>query len=214
MMKRFSIITGCLLSGVLLFSCGDNRETGHAYMPDMAYSVAYETYAPSDERLGKYGATYTHQPVAGTIARGDMAPYKLGNDSAGYISSAFVLNPIPALDAKRFKEAERLYLINCAICHGAKLDGNGPLFKGGDGPFSAAPRNLVSDPITLSMAEGTMFHSITYGKNAMGSYASQLTTEQRWMIVHYIKEKQKSGSGGTTKMAADTAAAPAATQPK
>ena len=41
-----------------------------------------------------------------------------------------------------------------------------------------------------TMAEGTMFHSVTYGKNLMGSYASQLSTEQRWMIIHYIKEKQ------------------------
>ena len=37
------------------------------------------------------------------------------------------------------------------------------------------------------MPDGQMFYSITYGKNAMGSYASQLSTTQRWMIVHYIK---------------------------
>jgi hypothetical protein len=36
-----------------------------------------------------------------------------------------------------------------------------------------------------------MFYSVTYGKNAMGSYASQLSTKQRWMIIHYIKEKQE-----------------------
>ena len=35
-----------------------------------------------------------------------------------------------------------------------------------------------------------MFYVVTYGKNAMGSYASQLSTKQRWMIIHYIKEKQ------------------------
>ena len=40
-------------------------------------------------------------------------------------------------------EAERLYLVNCGICHGPKLDGNGPLYKGGDGPFLAKPANLV-----------------------------------------------------------------------
>jgi hypothetical protein len=40
------------------------------------------------------------------------------------------------------------------------------------------------------MPEGTMFHSITYGIRAMGSYASQLSSRQRWMVIHYIKEKQ------------------------
>ena len=40
------------------------------------------------------------------------------------------------------------------------------------------------------MPEGTMFHSVTYGKNMMGSYASQLSTQQRWMVIAYIKSKQ------------------------
>jgi mono/diheme cytochrome c family protein len=55
------------------------------------------------------------------------------------------------------------------------------------------------------MAEGTMYHSVTYGKNSMGSYASQLSTEQRWMVIHYIKEKQ-AAVGVKTPVTADTAA--------
>ena len=39
----------------------------------------------------------------------------------------------------------RLYLVNCGICHGEKLDGNGPLYKGGEGPFPLNPRTLVGD---------------------------------------------------------------------
>ncbi|TAD85029.1 MAG: cytochrome c, partial [Bacteroidetes bacterium] len=38
--------------------------------------------------------------------------------------------------------------------------------------------------------DGTMFYSITYGRNLMGGYASQLTPEQRWKIIYYIKSKQ------------------------
>jgi mono/diheme cytochrome c family protein len=116
---------------------------------------------------------------------------------------------VPALNATQFIEATRLYLINCAICHGSKLDGNGPLYKGGDGPYIAKPATLVGDPKYTAMSEGTMFHSITYGKNAMGSYASQLSTEQRWMIVHYIKEKQGAAAGGAPNTAVDTTAKPA-----
>jgi hypothetical protein len=52
------------------------------------------------------------------------------------------------------------------------------------------------------MPEGTMFHSVTYGKGMMGSYASQLTTKQRWMVIHYIKEKQKMATPATTTPAA------------
>jgi SNF family Na+-dependent transporter len=34
------------------------------------------------------------------------------------------------------------------------------------------------------MPEGQMFYSMTYGKNLMGSYASQLTRDQRWAIIN------------------------------
>ena len=87
------------------------------------------------------------------------------------------------------KEAERLYLVNCGICHGEKLDGNGPLYNGGSGPFAAAPRNLIQDPVVTNMPDGQMFYSITYGKGAMGPYGPQLSTRQRWMVIDYINSK-------------------------
>ena len=83
-------------------------------------------------------------------------------------------------------EAERLYQINCGICHGTKLDGNGPLWKDGNGPYTAAPKNLIADPLVSVMPDGQMFYSLTYGKNLMGSYASQLNRKQRWMVINAI----------------------------
>jgi hypothetical protein len=41
-----------------------------------------------------------------------------------------------------------------------------------------------------------MFYSIEYGKGMMGSYASQLSSKQRWSIIHYIKSKQAEAKGG------------------
>jgi mono/diheme cytochrome c family protein len=207
-MKKLLIITGWVIAGTAIVSCGKTRRnTGRAYMPDMVYSVAFETYAPVEERLAKYGAHYNNRPVEGTIARGDMFPYTLKNDSAGYAGSDGVKNPLLPLDAKKRLEATRLYLINCAICHGEKLDGMGPLFKN-DGPFTAAPKNFM-EPDMKAMTEGKMFHSVTYGKGQMGSYASQLNTEQRWMIIQYIKEKQMTGAGATPKTVADSTGATA-----
>jgi mono/diheme cytochrome c family protein len=136
--------------------------------------------------------------------------YNLKNDSAGYAQSATVKNPLD-LASIDMQEAQRLYLVNCGICHGPKLDGNGPLYKGGDGPFSAKPATLVGDAKYDAMPEGTMFHSVTYGKNAMGSYASQLSTRQRWMVIAYVKSKQKEGAGAVAA-AADSTAKPVSTK--
>ena len=172
-------------------------------MPDMNYSRAYETYA-STEALTQAGVHYNATPVSGTIARGEMAAYPYKNDSAGYAMSANVKNPLDVATVD-LKEAERLYLVNCAICHGPKLNGNGPLWNDGNGPYPSKPIALVGDAKYEAMAEGTMFHSLTYGKNAMGSYASQLSTKQRWMVISYIKNKQGAKAAPAT---ADSTATP------
>lgn len=188
-MKRISIFFGVLTTVVVLIGCSNvRRDPGTVYMPDMSYSRAYETYA-STEALTQAGVNYTATPVSGTIARGEMAAYPYKNDSAGYAMSASVKNPLEVA-AVDLKEAERLYLVNCGICHGKKLDGNGPLWNDGNGPYPSKPIALVGDAKYEAMAEGTMFHSLTYGKNAMGSYASQLSTKQRWMVITYVKSKQ------------------------
>lgn len=201
-MKKLSFITLFITAIVVIVSCSDVKRTpGHDYMPDMRYSRAYETYTPHDN-LKANGINYTGMPVAGTVQRGQAIPFQIAKDKEGdstnYVAARGVTNPLPAPTADQMKEAERLYLINCGICHGTNLDGNGPLYNGGNGPYPAAPRNLVSDAHVLSMADGQLMYSITYGKGSMGPYGPQLTTSQRWMIIHYLKEKQGRGAGGAT----------------
>lgn len=207
-MKKVLILVGVVTAGVVMVSCNKTRRsTGRAYMPDMSYSRAYETYAATDN-LKEKGIFYDATPVAGTVAREDMPAFPYAKDKQGdtanYVASKTVVNPLPPLDAKDYLEAARLFLVNCGICHGPKLDGNGPLYNGGSGPFPSAPKNLVADPVVSKMPDGQMFYSVTYGKNVMGSYASQLSTKQRWMIIHYIKEKQAAGGKAVTQAADST----------
>jgi len=210
-MKKLSIISLSLtLLLVLAIGCSEvKRKPGRVYMPDMAESRAYETNSPSP--IFKDGQT-NREPVAGTIRRGETLPFHIEKDGMGdtthYFASRAVKNPLPPLTDVQSKEAERLYLINCAICHGTKLDGNGPLYKGGDGPYPAKPATLVGDAKYEAMPEGQMYYSVTYGRNLMGSYASQLATHERWMVIAYIKNKQKPAGAVATPAKADTTAAP------
>lgn len=183
------------IAAISMVSCDEvKRKPGSIYMPDMAYSRAYESYADHSNLTAK-GIYYDNLPVAGTIARGKEMPFPYAKDKAGdttnYYASRLVQNPIDSLTGTDAAEAERLYLVNCGICHGAKLDGNGPLYKDGNGPYPAKPATLVGDAKYESMPAGQMFYSVAYGKNLMGSYASQLSKRQRWMIIKYIKNKQK-----------------------
>ena len=213
-MKKVSILSLIIVAVTIIVSCSDiKRKPGRVYMPDMAYSRAYETYSVTEEQkeeLAKQGIYFSNVPVAGTIKRGELFPFLLAKDAPGdttnYAAAKKVKNPLPALDTIQKVEAERLYLVNCGICHGPKLDGNGPLYKGGDGPFPSKPADLAGGAQYLAMPEGQMFYSVTYGKNKMGSYASQLSTKQRWMVISYIKSKQ-AGGGSAAAAGADSTAA-------
>ena len=193
---------------VTVSSCGGKREPGRIYMPDMAYSRAYETYALRDSNLFTEDVNdrghkifYNNQPVAGTIKRDELFPYTLLNDSNGYKMSAAVKNPLGPLTHIDSLEASRLFNINCAICHGAKGIANGPLSA-----KIGAIANLTT-PLYIAMTDGTMFHSITYGKNNMGSYASQLDRKQRWMLIQYIRTLQPKGAATVTAPAKSDSAA-------
>jgi len=192
-MKRLTIVfCGLVAMIVAAVGCSDVKRTrGKVYMPDMADSRAYETYSVNP--VFADGRT-SQGPVAGTVKRGDEYPVHIEmdeiGDTANYFASRQLPNPVTSLTDEQLKETERQYLINCGICHGAKLDGNGPLWKDGEGPFPAKPAALVGDSKYESMPDGQMFYSLTYGKNLMGSYASQLNAKQRWMVITYIKIKQ------------------------
>ncbi len=205
-MNKLSIIT-VLSAAAVIVSCSDVKRTpGTVYMPDMAYSRAYETYA-DHSNLAEKGIHYNNMPVAGTISREEEMPFHVtkdeGTDTSHYFASKQVKSPVDSLSVTDAKEAERLYLINCGICHGTKLNGNGPLYNDGKGPYPVAPKNLVADPVVSVMPEGQMFYSVTYGKNKMGSYASQLSRKQRWMVIRYIKNQQMELKAKAAAPAAD-----------
>lgn len=206
-MKKINILTVLALAVTnvaVITGCSDSkRQPGKIYMPDMAYSRALETYSELNDTVFTDNMThagheifYNRRPVDGTIAVGELFAYTLPNDSNGYKSSAEIKNPLPPLTKQELAETGRLFNINCAICHGASGVANGPLST-----KIGAIANLTA-PQYVAMADGTMYHSIYYGKNNMGSYASQLSRKQRWMIVHYIRTLQPKVEGTTTEMVA------------
>lgn len=77
------------------------------------------------------------------------------------------------------KRGEKLFSQACVACHGAKGDGQGPIVV--SGAFLGVP-NYKDREITV----GSVHHVIMYGKNAMGSYASHFTDDDRWRVAEYV----------------------------
>jgi len=224
-MKKIAIISTLILTTAVVFiSCDSKREPGKVYMPDMAYSRAYETYAPRDTNFSlnrldaetKHLIYYNGQPVLGTIRRGELFPISVApNNTLGLVDSNALINlssqlknPLPSLSKPDSLEAARLFNINCAVCHGAKAENNGPV-----APKIGGVKSIVA--ASPGYSDGRIFYVMTYGQNNMGSYASQLDRKQRWMIVQYIRTLEpKAGATTTATPAAGTTpavATPAAT---
>lgn len=195
--KQYIAIIFVFAVFTLLTACQANGDfPGREYMPDMAHSQAYEAYTSSDRLtvVTKDGETMplfqdgksAREPVAGTVARGYVPYYFEDTEDDRERAGRELVNPFNSMHADVLEEAKLNFNIYCAVCHGEKGDGQGTLIKSGVYP---PPPSYFREDI-MAVPEGRMFHSIHYGKNLMGSYASQLTKEERWKVVSYIKQMQ------------------------
>jgi mono/diheme cytochrome c family protein len=184
----------------------DTTKPGHEFMPDMYRSPSYETYSSNPNFPDSITA---RQPVKGTIARGDAIfsdldrmPYAYANTPEGYEKAGAELkSPIPSTPAN-LTEGKRLYFNFCESCHGVSGMGDGPVVQR-NGPV---PPAYTSDALK-NLPEGKMYHTIQFGKNMMGSHASQLTPTERWKIIQYVQVLQKGGSVDIAAPAQETKAA-------
>ncbi len=170
-------VLGILLVAV---SCQNDKKPNYQYMPNMYESVGYEAYSKHDIFEPVTGGSEAMEPAKGSVARGWM-PYEVENSLDGYaFAKANLTNPLPYTEATAAKGAE-LYDIYCGICHGKKGDGQGTLVKR-EKILGVPAYNDAGRAIT----EGSIYHVMYYGINSMGSYASQMTEDEMWMVDHYV----------------------------
>ncbi|TXE12476.1 c-type cytochrome [Algoriphagus aquimarinus] len=206
--KTLSIL-GIAVAGITLASCragGENQ--GLEFAPQMYHSVAYEplTQVMDSETKGNLISTREdgkgeyfnsninnphnmnmREPVANTVPRNKQGylPYRYKAFEIEEASST-VKNPIE-LDDAVLTEGKRLYKLYCTPCHGAGGQGDGAV-----GNIIGGVANLTGGAYT-ALSEGHIFHVITKGKGRMGAHGSQITPENRWKIVHYVKQELQGG---------------------
>ena len=197
--KKFYLKIGVavLVAAFLLYK--SPKSPGSIYAPDMAFSRAYETYTDNNPRG-------TMLPVVNTISRHALPSDELYQKEKSVIYSynytrffqntdadkaragAELKNPYEANEAV-LARGKVVYDKQCAICHGEKGLGDGKLIireDGSDGAYKAVPPKYSER--LAPMKDGEIFHSITYGKNLMGSHAAHVKADDRWKLVCYIKE--------------------------
>ncbi len=188
-MKRIISLTQLiLLLGMVLIvaSCGrgDYSEQAPIHLnPNMDTQEKYK--AQSESHFFVDGATM-RTPVEGTVARGELREddaYYRGKDAAG----DFIDTTPMAFTADMIARGEERYGIYCVACHGANADGKGKIleFK-----YPIPPANFHDERI-MNLSDGHMFNAIGQGWLNMPSLKAQVSVDDRWAIIGYIRSLQK-----------------------
>lgn len=90
-------------------------------------------------------------------------------------------NPLPASE-ETIELGRRVYERNCDFCHGLSGKGDGPVAK----KLFPVPKDLTSERVQR-LSDGDIFLAITRGEGTMPSFRTDLTVEERWALVHYIR---------------------------
>jgi mono/diheme cytochrome c family protein len=180
-MKRLKLLI--VLAGffTIMFSSCDDQSPGIEYMPDMYRSRAVEAYSETVLTLDNKSAL---QPAENSIPRGFL-PYPYPNTNEGYeMAGENLKNPIP-FSEEELKKGKEIYSNFCVHCHGKKGDGKGSVPENSDYPNPPSYQTQLKD-----LPAGKIFHTLMYGKNLMGSHASQISKEDRWRLVYYVQSLQ------------------------
>ncbi|WP_226390561.1 c-type cytochrome [Penaeicola halotolerans] len=201
---KYTLLLSTLGLAALTSCSADGDNPGVEYAPQMYHSIAYEPLSQTrDKEAGKWlsnredglGEFYNsndnnphgmnmREPAPNTVQRtaNGYLPYRIPMDSLEY-AARVVKSPIEPTE-QVLAEGMKLYTSYCAPCHGDAGDGNGSVGQviGGVANFKGGAY--------INITEGHIFHVITQGKGRMGAHGSQITPENRWKIVHYVKQLQ------------------------
>ncbi|MGG8496428.1 c-type cytochrome [Tenacibaculum sp. TC6] len=175
-MKSLKIVLALLVVASIV-SCNNKRTPQVQYMPDMYVSVPYDANGVTSAG----GKQVNRLPVAGTVNRNGDVAYDIPDTNEGYEKAKAELKSPLEKNEENLTKGKELYTIYCSACHGTKGDGNGVLSQ--REKFNGIP-NYKDRELT----EGSIYHVIMYGKNLMGSHASQLRYKERWQVVQYVEK--------------------------
>jgi mono/diheme cytochrome c family protein len=97
--------------------------------------------------------------------------------------AAAVDNPVPA-SAESIAAGAVLYTQSCAVCHGDEGRGDGP----GGVALDPKPADLTAEHVQAN-SDGALFYIVSHGVEgtAMPGWDEQLSEEQRWRVVNYLR---------------------------
>ena len=172
---------------IIISSCKDKRSTGWEYAPNMYEHIAYDP----DQKNNNFKDGKTAQvPPVGTIPVGFVKFDYPGTKDGYELAGTEVKSPLPQTQAN-FADGKLLFAHFCSPCHGLNGQGDGLVVQHGfPAPPSYSKGQSSRGGAMKDLTDGKIYHTITYGVNAMGSYASQLEPRERMKVILYVHHLQ------------------------
>ena len=163
----------------------DPYRRNYEFFPNMVESVARD--AQNSPLVLDDGALVDRRVPPGSVARGYLPLPFPATPEGALLAGQTLTNPIAADDLEAVVRGAFVFNTFCAVCHGPKGLGDGPVTKRGVPP----PPSFLLDN-AVNMADGQMYHVITLGQKNMASYASQISREDRWKVIRFVRTLQES----------------------
>jgi len=147
------------------------------------------------------GGITLQNPVPGTIPRGALPLHYAATEQDAIRAGKELKNPYAPRDGAPVDPAilERgrvVFMRFCACCHGPNGGGDGPVSRRGFPPPPAYATGKSNE-----MADGQIFHIITYGQKNMPPYGPLVARQDRWKVILYVRHLQVKGKQAAAKAA-------------
>lgn len=167
-LKTFSLWSALALA-LLVSSCTSTGAYPRDFFFEMHYQQSYRAQEPPRLQPAPLAVPVTGREVdPGTFQEAEDLP-----------------NPVP-LNPENRERARMLFAVNCAFCHGLSGRGDGVVAGMFQAAGAAPPVHFASQRVK-ARTPGQLYWVLTNGLGNMPPFGKLLTSEERWMLVHFIR---------------------------
>ncbi len=187
--KLWNIVLFLLVGGLVAINFTlRGAPTGRSIdvLPDMLDSIPYDSFTSNPN----FADGLTMRPlVEGTVLHGEEPLDYARTPEDAVRAGLELVNPLTPDSSVVLERGQAVYRTFCEVCHGSGGNGDGPV--AGRAGYPAPPSFLPAEAKTRSMADGQIFHIITYGGQNMPSYAAEIERGDRWEAILWLRALQK-----------------------
>ena len=183
-LQLLSLVLGLAAAGCdenILDPMADRQQKSIRYKESPFYADGLSMRAAPEGTVPRERITLNPRLTTGRDPDGPLQPNM--EPLPNYVATV----PLP-MSRKLLDLGRKRFDITCATCHGPLADGKSIVAT----QMSLRPPPSLQDPKFVAKPAGYIYEVISKGFGLMASYAAELSVEERWSVVAYLRALQLS----------------------